>query len=112
MTRFDYFDDIQDKFIELRGKALILSPLDWELMESWKDQGVPLQIVIAAIDEVFKSHAARKARRPIGSLSYCKPEVEARFAEWKESRVGANESVPGAVVTGSSDPFPKDEVLA
>jgi hypothetical protein len=115
MTRFDYFDDIEETFVRLRGKALILSPLDWQLIQQWKDDGVPLHIVISAIEEVFEKHKARKSRRPIASLSYCKSEVEARFAEWKESRVGAHESEPRAVATGSPDnssPFPKEAVLA
>jgi hypothetical protein len=114
MTRFDYFSDIEDHFIRLRGKALFLDSLDWELIEQWKTAGVPLHVVISAIDEVFEKSRARANRRAIGTLRYCKPEVEARFAEWKESRVGAHESEPGAVATGSTDrsPFPKDEVIA
>jgi hypothetical protein len=125
MTRFDYFSDIEDHFVRLRGKSLFLDSLDWELIEQWKTAGVPLHIVISAIEEVFEKNRARANRRAIGTLRYCKPEVEARFAEYKESRVGAHESEPGAVhpveiekrisrgkATGSTDPFPKDEVLA
>jgi hypothetical protein len=114
LNRFDYFSDIEDHFVRLRGKALFLSPLDWELIQQWKDDGVPLQIIYAAIQSVFDNHKAKKNRRPIASLSYCKSEVDARFAEWKESRVGAHdESEPGRSATGSNDqdPFSKGAVL-
>src|ERR1700682_5172838 len=118
MTRFDYFTDIEEKFVELRGKALHLSPLDWQLIQQWKDDGVPLHIVIGAIEEVFKNHEARKSRRTISSLGYCKPEVEAQFAEWKESRVGSHDELGVPPSGGPSkdgtpnNPFPKDDVLA
>jgi len=105
MNRFDYFSDIEDVFIYLRGAPLMLSPLDWELIQQWKDLGVPLQVVLRAIEDVFEKHKARKNRRPIRSLSYCKSEVEAEYAEWLAARVGTNEEA------AKSDPFPKDKVL-
>ena len=108
MNRFDYFSDIEEKFVELRGSHLLLSNLDWQLIEQWKTDGVPLPVVLRAIEEVFRNHKAKERRRPIASLSYCKSEVEAQFAEYNAGRVGAHESEPGAVATGSADssPFP------
>src|SRR5258708_7120092 len=109
LNRFDFFSDIEDTFVRLRGKALFLSNLDWELMEQWKNDGLPLHVVLRSIEEVFAKHKATKQRSPIGSLAYCKSEVEAQFEEWKSMRVGAHEeSVPGAVATGSA--FEKTEV--
>lgn len=114
LNRFDYFSDIQDKFVELRGKGLILSPLDWELIRQWKeDEGVPLHVVLSAIEEVFRNHAAKKNKRPIGSLAYCKPEVEARFAEWKEGQVGSHqEDGSQQEDEGDRNPFAKEVVMA
>jgi hypothetical protein len=112
MNQFEYFTEIEEAFVRLRGKSLLLSPMDWDLIESWKDIGVPLHVVLRSLEKVFESNLAKARRRPIQSLSYCKSEVEAQFGEWRESRVGAAE--PGASVTGSSDsnPFAKDAVLA
>jgi hypothetical protein len=113
LNRFDYFSDIEDTFVRLRGKALNISPLDWALIESWKNAGVPLHVVTRAIEAVFANHKAKARTRPIKSLSYCKDEVDAQYKEYLEGRVGAHEeSVPGAVATGSNDPFPKEKVLA
>jgi hypothetical protein len=112
MNQFEYFTEIEEAFVRLRGKSLLLSPMDWDLMQSWKDDGVPLRVVLRSLEKVFESHQAKARRRPIQSLSYCKGEVEAQFGEWREARVGAAE--PEASTTGSSDsnPFGKDAVLA
>lgn len=86
---FNYFTEIEDTFIRRRGKHLLLSPLDWALIESWKEMGVPLHIVLRGIEKSFDSHAARPRNRSVKSLMYCQEEVEAQFAEWLEGRRGA-----------------------
>ncbi len=72
-----------------RGKHLMLGPLDWSLMESWKSQEIPLRIVLRGIDNVFDSieQSAKKSSR-VKSLSYCKEEVEELFEEWRSSQTG------------------------
>jgi rRNA-processing protein FCF1 len=92
---FSYFSEIEDTFIRRRGKHLMLSPIDWALIESWKERGVPLHIALRAIEHAFDSHAARKHKRTVKTLLYCQEEVEAQYAEWLESRVGSHEEVPG-----------------
>jgi hypothetical protein len=89
---FNYFTEIEDAFVRRRGKHLFLSPMDWALMESWKQQEIPLHLVLRAIERAFDSFEARPRKRSVKSLLYCQEEVEAQFAEWLESRVGANES--------------------
>jgi hypothetical protein len=89
---FNYFTEIEDAFVRRRGKHLFLSPMDWALMESWKQQGIPLHLVLRAIERAFDSFEARPRKRSVKSLLYCQEEVEAQFAEWLESRVGSSES--------------------
>ena len=92
MNYFNYFTEIEDAFVRRRGKHLFLSPIDWALMESWKQQGIPLHIVLRAVERAFDSYESRPRKRSVKSLLYCQEEVEAQFAEWLESRVGSSES--------------------
>lgn len=91
MNYFNYFTEIEDAFVRRRGKHLFLSPMDWALMESWKQQEIPLHLVLRAIERAFDSFEARPRKRSVKSLLYCQEEVEAQFAEWLELRVGSNE---------------------
>lgn len=91
MNYFNYFTEIEDAFVRRRGKHLFLSPMDWALMESWKQQGIPLHIVLRAVEKAFDSFESRPRNRSVKSLLYCQEEVEAQFAEWVESRVGSSE---------------------
>ena len=90
MNYFSYFSEIEDTFVRRRGKHLMLSPLDWALIESWKERGVPLHVALRAIEHSFDSYDAKKQKRTVKTLLYCQEEVEAQYAEWLESRVGAN----------------------
>lgn len=90
LNYFNYFTEIEDAFVRRRGKHLLVSPLDWSLMESWKAAGVPLHVVLRGIERAFDSYEARPRNRSVKSLFYCQEEVEAQFAEWLESRRGAS----------------------
>lgn len=70
---FNYFTEIEDHFQRARGTGLfLLSPLDWALIESWKNAGVPLSAVLKGIDDAFEKWRSRKVkRRLINSLAYC-----------------------------------------
>ncbi|PYV35697.1 MAG: hypothetical protein DMG22_01635 [Acidobacteria bacterium] len=48
---FKYFAEIEECFQRARGTPTLLSPLDWALIESWKDAGVPLEAVETRRDE-------------------------------------------------------------
>lgn len=90
MNYFNYFTEIEDAFVRRRGKHLFLSPLDWALMETWKQQGIPLHIVLRGVEKSFDSFEARPRKRSVKSLLYCQEEVEAQYAEWVEARVGSS----------------------
>jgi hypothetical protein len=90
---YNYFTEIEDAFIRRRGKSLFLSPLDWALIELWREEGVPLHIVIRGIETVFDNQQKDpKRKRSIKSLSFCREEVEALHAEWLEAQVGNSDS--------------------
>jgi len=89
LNYFNYFTEIEDAFVRRRGKHLFLSPMDWALMETWKQQGIPLHIVLRGVEKSFDSFEARPRKRTVKTLLYCQEEIEAQYAEWVEARVGS-----------------------
>ena len=96
---FNYFTEIEEHFQQRRGTLTLLSPLDWALMEIWKDAGIPLEAVLRGIDASFDKWERRPKRtRKINGLAYCAQEVLAAAEEVKEAAVGsepADKSAPG-----------------
>lgn len=91
MNYFNYFTEIEEEFVKRRGSHMLVSPLDWSLMESWKQRGVPLHIVLRGINSSFDSYDKRSGRiRKVNSLLYCQQEVELMFVQYGESRVGSS----------------------
>ena len=70
---FNYFTEVEEHFQKARGTGLfLLSPLDWALIEAWKNGGVPLQAALRGIDAAFENWRARKNRiHAVNSLAYC-----------------------------------------
>jgi hypothetical protein len=70
---FNYFTEAEEHFQRARGTGLFLfSPLDWALIETWKNAGVPLEAVLRGIDAAFEKWRSRKSKvRMINSLAYC-----------------------------------------
>jgi hypothetical protein len=72
---FNYFTEIEEHFQRARGTGLfLLSPLDWALVESWKNGGVPLEAVFRGIDAAFEKWRARKSKakvQNINGLAFC-----------------------------------------
>ena len=88
---FNYFTEIEERFQRRRGTLTMLSPLDWALMEVWKDAGIPLEAVIRGIDAAFDKWERRPRRtRKVNSLAYCAQEVLAAAEEMKEAAVGGD----------------------
>jgi hypothetical protein len=94
LNYFNYFTEIEDAFVRRRGKHLFLSPMDWALMETWKQQGIPLHIVLRGVEKSFDSYEARPRKRTVKTLLYCQEEVEAQYAEWVEAHVGSSPASP------------------
>jgi len=70
---FNYFTEIEEHFQKARGTGLfLLSTLDWALIESWKNSGVPLEAVLRGIDVAFEKWRSRKSKiQMVNSLAYC-----------------------------------------
>lgn len=79
-----YFLAIEDHFVRLRGAPLLLSPTDWQVARRWHRQGIPLELVRRALEEVFARRRERGAKGRISSLRYCAPAVEAAWTEHSE----------------------------
>jgi hypothetical protein len=115
---YNYFTEIEDTFTRRRGKHLLLSPIDWALIESWKEMGVPLHVVINGIEHAFDSFEAKPRKRSVKTLMYCQEEVEAQYGEWLESQLGAqDEHKNGERAAGQGSfeeahlPFPRAVIL-
>ena len=86
---FNYFTEIEDYFWKKRGANLLVSPLDWAIMEAWQQAGVPLEAALKGIDCAFESHArSRRGGRPMKSLAYCTDAVLAASEEAQEAAAG------------------------
>jgi hypothetical protein len=90
LNYFNYFTEIEEHFQRRRGTLLLLSTLDWALIETWKDAGVPLEAVLRGIDAAFDSYDRKPRKtRKVNSLAFCSQEVLAAAEEIKEAAVGS-----------------------
>jgi hypothetical protein len=96
---FNYFTEIEEHFLRRRAGGLLLSTLDWALIETWKNAGVPLEAVLRGIDTAFDRYDQRPSKtQKVNSLAYCSQAVLAAAEDMKEAAVGA---------TATDDPSPK-----
>lgn len=99
---FNYFTEIEEYFWKKRGTALLISTLDWALIDSWKEAQIPLEAVLQGIDRAFEKHESRRNQaRRVNSLAYCHQEIVAAAAEKQRS----------TLYHGSEgEPFPREEL--
>ena len=89
---FNYFTEIEEYFQVRRGSLILLSPLDWALIESFQQAGIPLQTVLRGIDLAFEKYTKRSSRvQRVNSLSYCSQTILTEFQRLQESSVGKND---------------------
>jgi len=89
---FNYFTEIEEHFQQRRGSILLLSTLDWALIDTWREAGIPLEAVLRGIDAAFDRYDARKSRahvRRINGLAWCAQEVMTAAENLREASVGA-----------------------
>jgi hypothetical protein len=88
---FNYFTEIEEHFQRRWGSPLLLSTLDWMLMEAWKSAGIPLEAVLRGIDTTFEHHERKPSRksRKTNGLGFCVQEVLTAAEQMKEAAVGA-----------------------
>ena len=98
---FNYFTEIEERFQQRRGTILLLSTLDWALIETWKDAGIPLEAVLRGVDETFDKYDQRPSKsKKVNSLAYCSQAVLAAAEDMKEAAVGAEGDSPRAKTPG------------
>jgi len=108
---FNYFTEIEEHFWRKRGARLLVSPLDWAVVETWQKAGIPLSAVLKGIDRAFESWSrSRRAAggRQLKSLAYCVDAVLDAAAEAQEAAAGAGPTV--ASTKAGAEPFSRDEL--
>ena len=107
---FNYFTEVEECFQRCRGTRTLLSPLDWALIESWKEAGLPLQAVLLGIERSFEKYRRRPPRfRKVNSVAYCSQEVLQAADEVRLAAVQGGS--PPAKRPDEELPFPPDELL-
>ena len=91
---FNYFTEIEERFQQRRGSLLMLSTLDWALIETWRESGLPLEAVLRGIDDAFDKHDAKKQRaggkvRKVNGLAWCSQAVMEAVEKAQEASTGA-----------------------
>jgi hypothetical protein len=109
---FNYFTEIEEYFWRKRGAHLLVSPLDWAIVETWQKAGVPLEAVLRGIDSAFESYQrSRRGGRPLKSLAYCVDAVLDAAAQKAEAAAGTGPVVKRPSDAGKS-PFSREELRA
>jgi len=108
---FNYFTEIEEYFWRKRGAHLLVSPLDWAIVETWQKAGVPLAAVLKGIDRAFESWSrSRRAAggRQLKSLAYCVDAVLDAAAEASEANAGAGPEIKRT--QPAAEPFSRVEL--
>jgi len=108
---FNYFTEIEEYFWRKRGAHLLVSPLDWAIVETWQKAGIPLGAVLKGIDRAFESWGrSRRAAggRQLKSLAYCVDAVLDAAAEAQEAAAGSGPEVKSA--RPAAEPFSRAEL--
>ena len=98
MNYFNYFTEIETRFQQRRGSLLMLSTLDWALIETWREAGVPLEAVLRGIDSAFDKHDAQQLRssrrtRKVNGLAWCAQAVLEAVEQARDAAIGATQSL-------------------
>jgi hypothetical protein len=104
----NYFTEIETRFQQRRGTLLLLSTLDWALIETWREAGIPLEIVLRGIDAAFDKHDAQKLRagkrrgRQVNGLAWCAQAIMEATEQAREAAAGMQQP-DSAAATNSRD---------
>ena len=110
---FNYFTEIEEHFQRRWGGILRLSPIDWVLIETWKDAGIPLQAVLRGIDVTFEHYESRASKaRKVNGLGFCSQEVLAAAEDMKEAAVGTGGEPEKSSRSSASEGFEPETVAA
>ena len=100
---FNYFTEIEERFQQRRGAILLLSTLDWALIEMWREAGIPLDAVLRGIDAAFDKYDQRQKKgrmRRINGLAWCAQAVMQASEELREAAAGSGNASTAASEAG------------
>ncbi len=111
---FNYFTEIETRFQARRGSILLLSTLDWALIEAWREAGIPLEAVLRGIDDAFDKYDARMTKakgrlRKVNGLAWCAQSVMLATEAMQEAAVGSDAL---SAKTPQQNGFEEDRVAA
>jgi len=114
---FNYFTEIEEYFWRKRGAQILVSPLDWAILESWQKANIPVEIVLKGIDQAFESYARSRrgtSGRPLKSLAYCVDAVLDAAIQAQEAAAGRGPEAHSAASAQrtAAEPFSRDELRA
>ncbi len=113
---FNYYTEIEEHFWRKRGAHLLVSPVDWAIVETWQKSGIPLEAVIKGIDRAFESWGRSKRAaggRQLKSLAYCVDAVLDAAEEAAESAAGAGPSggpASDSAAKSAEEPFTRQQI--
>jgi hypothetical protein len=111
LNYFNYFTEIEEYFWQKRGAQLLVSPLDWAIVETWQKAGIPLSAVLKGIDRAFESYSrSRRAAsgRQLKSLTYCVDAVLEAADEEKETAAGTGPVTTSVQQKEAEETFSRD----
>jgi hypothetical protein len=112
---FNYFTEIEERFRQRRGALLLLSTLDWALIETWREAGIPLDAVLRGIDAAFDKYDARQRKgrmRRVNGLAWCAQAVMKATEELREAAAGTASPKSNAEMEAPESGFEHDRVAA
>jgi hypothetical protein len=114
LNYWNYFTEIEEQFQRRRGSLVLLSTLDWALVETWREAGVPVEAVLRGIDVAFDKREAHPLRRQsrINGLAWCAQAVMEQAEAMREASVGMAPTAASAPGYPRDDGFSRDRILA
>ena len=112
---FNYFTEIEERFQQRRGTILLLSTLDWSLIEMWREAGIPLEAVLRGIDAAFDKYETRQKRarmQRVNGLAWCAQAVMQAAMEMSEAATGSASAGSAATATAEDSGFEHERVAA
>jgi hypothetical protein len=90
---FNYYTEIEEHWQQCRGTITLLSPLDWALIESFQEAGIPLEVVLRGMEAAFARQSKRASKvQKVNSLSYCTQAILSEFECFQENSAGKHVS--------------------
>jgi hypothetical protein len=113
LNYFNYFTEIEEQYLLRRGGGLLLTALDWALIETWKEAGIPLEAALRGIDAAFDRYDQRPSKtKKVNSLAYCSQEVLAEAEAMKEAAVGAATEPSASGKSNAGQGFEPENIAA